>query len=107
MKRRLVAAAAALAALAACTSTTAPAVGSGFAEPSAVAFFLGVDPSSSALRPYFAVANSAGNDLTIFNGVNDTAIPAREPLHGLVYPVAGRPLLLASADLGDLSLIHI
>ena len=110
MKTRLVAAAAALAALAACTSATAPAVGIGFAEPSAIAFFRGVTVKSGLsanpadpypYRPYFAVANSASNDLSIIDGADDTSLPAPEPLHALVYSVPGRPLLLAGADLGD------
>jgi hypothetical protein len=111
VKTRLIAAATALAALAACTSATAPAVGIGFAEPSSLAFFRGVtvtslgvaDPSNPVhpYRPFFAVANSASNALTIIDGVTDTSLPAPEPLHALVYPVPGRPLLLVSADLGD------
>jgi hypothetical protein len=110
VKTRLVAAAAALAVLAACTSAAAPAVGLGFAEPSAIAFFRGVTVKSGLsanpadpypYRPYFAVANSASNDLTIIDGADDTSLPAPEPLHALTYAVPGRPLLLAGADLGD------
>jgi hypothetical protein len=109
VKLRVLAAAALAVALAACTSTTAPAIGAGFFEPTAVAVFRGVTVKTGYMPghpvypywPYTAVANAAGNDLTILDGVDDTIVQSSAPLHAVVYPVPGRPIHLVSADLGD------
>jgi hypothetical protein len=98
------------AALAACTSTSAPQPGALFNEPTAVAVFRGVTIASGAdpadpvypYRPYMAVANSGANALSIIDALTDAIVPAPIPLRGLVYPVPGRPMILVSADLGDL-----
>lgn len=91
-----------------CTNPSAPAAGALLNEPTAIAVFRGVtvvsagDPSGPyPYRPFFAVANAGSNDLTILDGVTDQLVPAPVPLRGLVYPVPGRPVLLAAADLGD------
>jgi len=88
-------------ALAACGKTTHVTPGLLLAEPSAVAAFRGITTKSADLRPYLAIANPGSNDLTILDGVDDTLVPAPVALRSLVYPVPGRPALLASADLGD------
>ena len=64
----------------------------------------GLDPANPS-RPYFphiAVANAGANDVSIVDGVDDSLVAAPIPLRGLVYPLPGRPALLASGDLGDL-----
>ncbi len=88
-------------ALAACGKKTHVTPGLLLAEPSAVAAFRGITTKSADLRPYLAIANSGSNDLTILDGVDDKLVPAPVQLRSLVYPVPGRPALLASADLGD------
>lgn len=105
---RLISAAALVAVLAACSSTAAPEAGALLKEPSSVAVFRGVtiksglDPSASPpYRPYIAVANAGSDDLTILDGVDDSVLPAPALLRGLVYPIPGRPVLVAAADLGD------
>ena len=108
MNTRLLAAAT-LAALTACTGTsTAPETGAAFSEPNALAVFRGVTVASGIVDnpyypylPYLVVANASSNDLTVLDARNDALLPAAMPLRGLVYPVPGRPLLLAAADLGD------
>jgi hypothetical protein len=110
-RARLAAVLAAVAA-AACTSSSAPQAGAHLAEPSSVAVFRGVtirsdlDPSGlstpNPYRPYLAIANAASNDLSIVDGVDDTLITAPAVVRGLVYPVPGRPVILAAGDLGDL-----
>jgi hypothetical protein len=70
-------------------------------EPTAVAAFVGLTTASSAFRPYLAVANASGNELTILDAVTDSMVPAPVPLRPLVFPVPGRPTLLASASLND------
>jgi hypothetical protein len=97
------------AALAACGSTTATPPGLLLNAPSAVAVFRGVtskhgqDPSNPVhpYHPYLAIANAGGNDLSIVDAVDDSIVLAPVPLRGLVYPVGGGPMLLASGDLGD------
>jgi hypothetical protein len=96
-------------ALAACTSTAAPPTTALFSEPSALAVFRGVTTASAGdpgdpiypYRPYVAVANAGANSLSILDPLTDTVLPAPVQLRPLVYPAPGRPLLLASADLGD------
>lgn len=105
-----VAALAAAVALAACTGTTPPASGALLNEPTALAFFRGVTIKSGLdstgpypYRPYIAIANAGSNDLSILDGADDSLVRAPALLRGLVYPVPGRPVLLASADLGDVT----
>jgi hypothetical protein len=108
LKTRLLAAAA-LFALAGCPSSSTPPTGAAFTEPSAVAVFRGVtiksglDPTNPVYpyHPYLVVANAGGNNLGLFDAVDDTVVQAPAPLHGLVYPVPGRPLRVVSGDLGD------
>ena len=94
-------AALALAAAAACGKTTHVTPGLLLAEPSAVAAFRGITKKNADLRPYLAIANPGSNELTIVDGADDSLVPAPVALRSLVYPVPGRPALLASADLGD------
>jgi hypothetical protein len=112
LRARLAAVLAAAAAAAACTSSSAPSSGAHLAEPSSVAVFRGVTTRSelaapgssepfSSYRPYLAIANAASNDLTIVDGVDDTLLTAPAVVRGLVYPVPGRPVILAAGDLGD------
>jgi hypothetical protein len=106
--RLRLAALAALAILGACRPKSPPAVSAALALPSAVAVFRGVTNERGPVaslpnpyHPYIAVANAHTDDIAIFDAVDDTLIGAPIPLHGLVYPVQGRPALLAAADLGD------
>jgi hypothetical protein len=106
--RLRLAALAALAILGACRSKSPPVVSAALALPSAVAVFRGVTTAHGAdqnlpnpYHPYIAVANAHTDDIALFDAVDDTLIGAPIPLHGLVYPVPGRPALLAAADLGD------
>jgi hypothetical protein len=90
------------AALAACGNNNATQPGLLLAEPGAVAAFRGFTSKDPAhVQPYIAVANAASNDLTIIDARNDTGVPAPVQLRTLVFPVPGRPTLLASAELGD------
>ncbi len=93
------------AALAACGTSNKTTPGLLLGEPSAVAAFRGYTTKFPDLlqppHPYLAVANAATNDLTIVDAVDDSIVPAPVALRSLVYPVRGRPALLASADLGD------
>jgi hypothetical protein len=102
MSTRLRAAALALAgALAACGNDEVAPAGLLLSEPSAAAVFHGVTVKEARVRPYLAIANASSNDLTIVDAVTNVAVPAPLPLRTLVYPVPGRPVLLASARLGD------
>lgn len=110
--RSRLAAAVALAALAACGSSSKSPPGALLAESSSVAVFRGVtlktpdrDPALVSLanpyHPYVAIANAATNEISILDGVDDSLVAAPAVLRGLVYPVPGRPVLLAAGDLGD------
>jgi hypothetical protein len=99
----------ALVALAACKSST-PAESTVFGEPSSVAVFRGVtlksglnlDPNAVyPYRPYIAVANAASNSISVIDGIDDSFVQSPSASRGLVYSAPGRPVLLASADLGD------
>jgi hypothetical protein len=91
------------AALAACGKSGAPQPGLLLNEPSAVAPFHGLTPKYADVHAYLAIANAGGNDLAIIDAVDDSIVPAPTPvpLRTRVFPVAGRPTLLASANLGD------
>jgi hypothetical protein len=102
MSRHVRAAALAAAlALAACGDDEAESPGLLLNEPSAVAVFHGLTPKHAGVHPYLAIANAGGNDVTIVDAVDDSIVLAPVPLRPLVYPVPGRPMLLASARLGD------
>jgi hypothetical protein len=95
--RRLSPALAALALLVACNqgagSTTFR-----FSQPSAVAVFHGFARPHSSLWPYTAVANSAQDELILFDAVEDKAVSADILLRPLSIPVPDpRPALVASA----------
>jgi len=70
------------------------------AQPSAVAVFSGYTARhGSALWPYAAVANSAQDELILFDAVDDKVVAAPIVLRPLSIPVgAPRPALLASAS---------
>lgn len=93
------------AALAACGKSSKTTPGLLLGEPSAVAAFRGYTTKFPDLlqppHPYLAIANAATNDLTIVDAVDDVGVSAPVALRSLVYPVPGRPALLASAGLGD------
>jgi hypothetical protein len=102
MTARVRIAAAALAcALAACGDDEAQPQGLLLAEPNGAAPFHGLTGSDTTARPYLAIANAGTNDLTILDALTNRGVPAPFPLRTLVYPVPGRPVLLASARLGD------
>jgi hypothetical protein len=88
-------------ALAACGKSSKTTPGLLLNEPSGVAVFRGYTTKTADLHPYLAIANAATNDLTIVDAVDDVGVPSPVALRTLVYPVPGRPALLASADLGD------
>jgi hypothetical protein len=106
--RLRLAALAALTILGACKPKSPPAISAALSLPSAVVWFRGVTNERGLVpnlpnpyHPYLAVANTHTDDIAVFDAVDDTLIAAPIPLHGLVYPLAGRPALLAAADLGD------
>lgn len=107
--RARLAVALAVAALGACTSSSANNPGALLSEPSSVAVFRGVTTRSGRddtspiypYRPYLAVANAGSNDISIVDARDDSVLPALAPTRGLAYSAPGRPILLASADLGD------
>jgi hypothetical protein len=92
-------------ALAAGCSTGPPTVGARFRGPTAVAPFMGFTAKRTTAdgtpSPYLAVASSGGDELRIIDVADD--LPALGP--GVVFPLsvptAPRPMLLASASLGD------
>ncbi len=93
--------AAALASAGCSSKTSAPAPGVVLRQPSAVAAFSGVTLKSASIRAYLAIANAGRNDLSIIDGIDDTAVPAPIQLRTLEIPVPNRPALLVSASLGD------
>ena len=92
-------------ALAAGCSTGPPTVGARFRGPTAVAPFMGFTAKRTTAdgtpSPYLAVASSGWDELRIIDVADD--LPALGP--GVVFPLsvptAPRPMLLASASLGD------
>jgi hypothetical protein len=96
IRRALVALA--LASLAACERGSAgPSLR--LAQPSAVAVFSGYAPRHGVLWPYAAVANSAQDELILFDAVDDKVVSAPIVLRPLSVPVgAPRPALLAAAS---------
>jgi hypothetical protein len=99
--RKLLALAAVGALASACTDSSAPALTIGFRQPAAIVAFHGVTIEDAAVRPYFAVANAARNDLTFLDAQDDTAVAAPVVLRALAVPVGDRPSLLVAARLGD------
>lgn len=69
------------------------------AQPSAVAVFSGYTDRHTSLWPYAAVANSAQDELMLFDAVDDRVVAAAIVLRPLSIPVgAPRPALLAAAS---------
>jgi hypothetical protein len=107
------AAALVLAASAACNTKTATNPIQNLAQSSSVAVFRGVTlghktpdvksalPLANLYAPHLAIANAQNDDLSIADAQTDILVEPTLPLHGLVYPVAYWPTLVASADLGD------
>jgi hypothetical protein len=97
VSRRLLAAAALVLALAACkNASSGPAFR--FDQPSSLALFWGLSAKHDArLHPYVAVANSAKDELVLFDPVDDLVVPARILIRPLSIPVLDpRPALVAS-----------
>jgi hypothetical protein len=96
--RRLVA----LLALAVAACTSQPSLGSRFDGPTAVVAFRGFSRKDVAIRDYVAVASSRGDELRLLDPADLQPVLSPGAVFPLSIPTAPRPLLLASAALGDL-----
>lgn len=89
-----------LAALGACS--TQPAVGSRFNGPTALAAFRGFTrKDAAAIRDYIAVASSRGDEVRFVDPGDLNAVVSPGSVFPLSVPTASRPLVLASAAMGD------
>jgi len=98
MTRRLFALAAF--AVAACSSGPRT-VGARFNGPAAIVHFAGVSTFHAGLRDYLAVASSRGDELRFLDAADEQPVLGPGVVFPLSIPTAPRPLLLASAPLGD------
>lgn len=70
--------------------------------PGALAIFDGiVAHGSGTLRPYVAVANQRGDELRLIDQTDDQVVESPGLIFPLSVPASGRPLWIASVDLGD------
>ena len=92
---------AAAAFLAAACSTGPTTVGLRLSEPSAIVAYRGVASGSEVVRPLLAVASRRSDDLRLIDPNSDLPIFGPGVIFPLTIPTAPRPLLLASASLGD------
>ncbi len=98
MTRRLFA----LAALAVAACSSGPrTVGARFNGPAAIVHFAGVSTFHAGLRDYLAVASSRGDELRFLDAADEQPVLGPGVVFPLSIPTAPRPLLLASAPLGD------
>ena len=92
----------ALLALAVAACTSQPSLGSRFDGPTAVVAFRGFSRKDVAIRDYMAVASSRGDELRLLDPADLQPVLSPGAVFPLSIPTAPRPLLLASAALGDL-----
>ena len=92
----------ALLALAVAACTSQPSLGSRFDGPTAVVAFRGFSRKDVAIRDYVAVASSRGDELRLLDPADLQPVLSPGAVFPLSIPTAPRPLLLASAALGDL-----
>ena len=70
--------------------------------PGALAVFDGiVAHESGSIRPYLAVANERGDELRLIDTTDNEIVESPGIIFPLSVPFQGRPLWLASVDLGD------
>jgi hypothetical protein len=74
--------------------------------PGALAIFDGiVAHGSGTLRPYVAVANQRGDELRLIDQTDNQVVESPGLIFPLSVPGSGRPLWIASVDLGDGALV--
>ena len=74
--------------------------------PGALAIFDGiVAHESGTIRPYVAVANQRGDELRLIDQTDNQVVESPGLIFPLSVPASGRPLWIASVDLGDGSVV--